>query len=199
MLTNAAVHMALDAIDIDEISLHSAYSATGANEITGGSYARNAATYAAAASRARALSGTETFPGLPAGAEVWWIGKWSTTGPTFLGMSPNGAAPKSFQVDVANNRILCEAHGLVNGDRAVVYSGTAPAGLTIGTHYYVVGVTAGDPDYFQLSLTSGGAAIDITGQPGDGCVISKIVGEVYAGANGTFNLTGDTVSLPGAV
>jgi hypothetical protein len=199
MLTNAAVHAALDAIDLDEVSLHSAYSATGANEASGGSYARQAATYAAAASRARALSGTESFTGLAAAQVVAWIGRWSTTGPTFLGMDPNGASPKAFQLDLTNNRVYCEGHGFANGDRVTFYGGTPPTGITVGAHLYVVGVTAGDPDYFQVSTTEGGAAIDITGQHGAGCVVSPITIETFAGAGGTFNLTADSISIPGTV
>ena len=50
-----------------------------------------------------------------------------------------------------------------------------PAGLTEGTVYFVVGAAT---DTFQLALTSGGAAIDITGI-GE-LFFQKVIPEVFA-------------------
>lgn len=189
MLTDATVNIMLDAVTYDLCSLHSAYSATGANKITGGTpaYADKAITVAAAASRARAASSSPIFD-VPAGATVGWIGLWTTAGAVFRGMFANGGTEKGFQVDVTNNKILCELHGLVDTNNVVFYGGTPPTGLTEGTVYFVIGNTAADPDTFQVSLTSGGAAIDITGQPAAQCKFAKIVMEVFA-AQGTFQPT----------
>lgn len=188
MLVDSCVNAMLDAVTFDLASLHTAYSATGANEVSGGSpaYARKAITVAAAAARARAASTQPVFD-VPAGT-VRWIGIWTNAGTVFRGMFANGGSEKGFQVDLTNNRILCESHGLANDEKAVVYGGTAPGGLAEGTVYWVVGVTAADPDYLQLSLTQGGAAIDLTSQPAAACKLSKIVEEVFA-AQGTFTVS----------
>lgn len=189
MLTDATVNTMLDAVTYDLCSLHSAYSATGANELTGGSpaYARKAITIAAAGSRARAASTQPVFD-VAAASVVAFVGLWTNAGTVFRGMFANGGTEKGFQVDVTNNKILCEAHGLVDTNNVVFYGGTPPTGLTEGTVYFVVGNTAADPDTFQVSLTSGGAAIDITGQPAAQCKFSKIVQETF-GAQGTFTAT----------
>jgi hypothetical protein len=58
-------------------SLHSAYSVTGANELTGGSpaYARKALTWAGASAGAKALSSAVVFDA-PAGSTVQFFGLW---------------------------------------------------------------------------------------------------------------------------
>lgn len=61
--------------------------------------------------------------------------------------------------DVTANTFTSPAHGLVNNDRAILRGGTLPTGVSADTKYFVVGAAA---DTFQLSLTEGGAAIDIT-------------------------------------
>ena len=195
MLTDTTVNAMLDAITLDLCSLHTAYSATGTNEVTGGSpaYARKAITMAAAGSRSRAASTAPVFD-VPAAATVRFIGLWTNAGTVFRGMFANGGTEKGFQVDLANNRILCESHGLVNDDKVVFYGGTVPTGLTEGTVYFVVGNTASDPDYFQVALTSGGAAIDITAQPAAQCKFSKIVEEAFA-AQGTFTVSALSIGI----
>ena len=189
MLTDATVNAMLDAITYDLCSLHTAYSATGANEVAGGSpaYARKAITVAAASSRARAASSQPVFD-VPAAATVRFIGLWTNAGTVFRGMFANGGSEKGFQVDTTNERILNEGHGLANDDKVVFYGGTTPTGITEGTVYWVIGVTPADPDYFQVSLTQGGAAVNITGQPAAQCKFSKIVEETFA-AQGTFTPT----------
>jgi len=183
--TNTVLDLAL--VTGDKLSLHTAYSTTGANELTGGTYARTAATFSAAASRQKAISAAVALTGLPASAVVAWIGVWNTGGTVFKGMAPNGGSEFPFQVDLTANTIIAEAHGLVNDER-VTFVGAPPTGLTEGTHYFVTGVTAGDPDTFTVSATQGGAAIDITGQAGSNCMASKIVIETYVGANGTHQI-----------
>lgn len=195
MLTDTTVNAMLDAITLDLCSLHTAYSATGTNEVTGGSpaYARKAITMAAASGRARAASSQPVFD-VPAAATVRFIGLWTNAGTVFRGMFANGGTEKGFQVDLTNNRILCESHGLVNDDKVVFYGGTVPTGLTEGTVYFVVGNTASDPDYFQVSATQGGGAIDITAQPSTQCKFSKIVEENFA-AQGTFTVQSLSVGV----
>lgn len=68
-----------------KMSLHTADPGqTGANEVTGGSYARQSAGYNAASGGVCALAGTVSFTVMPA-ATVTHIGLWDSTGtPLFL-------------------------------------------------------------------------------------------------------------------
>lgn len=196
MFTDARANAILDTelTAADKMSLHTAYSATGTNEVTGGSYARQTITWASAASRSKASSGNIDFP-VPAATTVAWIGVWNSAGTVFRGMWPNGGTDFSLQLDVAtNNRIYAEGNGMANDDRVTFTGATVPAGLTAGTHYWVVGATAADPDYFQVAATQGGAAIDITGLPSADARVSKIVLEAYSGA-GTHRVSSFSVGM----
>ena len=187
MFTTAAKNAMLDAEPSTHLSLHTAWSATGANEVTGGSpaYARKAATWAGAASASRALSAAVTFD-VPAAATVRFVGRWTAlTAGTFLGMSAVNGVEKEFSVDLTANTIKEVAHGRVNTDQVVFVGGTPPGGLTEGTTYFVVGATT---DTYQVAATSGGAAIDLTAEPTADCVVSKIVPEAY-GSQGTLQIT----------
>lgn len=70
----------------------------------------------------------------------------------------------SFATSLAANTLTSVGHGIANGTTVIVREATpgggVPAPLTEGRIYFVVGTAA---DTLQLSLTSGGAAIDITG------------------------------------
>ncbi len=185
MYTDAAIHNMLDAEGTTHLSLHTDYSATGTNEVTGGTpaYARVAASWAAAASRAKALSALVTFD-VPA-ATIKWIGRWTAlTGGTFLGMGPLQGNEKEFTVDLTTNVFTQAAHGYVDTDQVVFYADTVPGGLTAGTIYFVRDKTT---DTYKVAATSGGAAIDITSAPGNACVVSKIVPEVFA-SQGTLKV-----------
>lgn len=66
----------------------------------------------------------------------------------------------AFTTDFTTDYLTSTGHGLSNGDRVMVYSGTTlPAPLAANTVYFVVNKTT---DTFKLSLTSGGSAIDLT-------------------------------------
>lgn len=57
----------------------------------------------------------------------------------------------------------CDCHGLTAGDKVVFTGGTdVPCGLTLNTVYYVIatGLTTGA---FQVSASSGGSSISVTG------------------------------------
>ena len=62
----------------------------------------------------------------------------------------------------SSETITYAAHGLNNGDTVTYNNGgsTSITGLTSGTSYYVVGKTT---NTFQVSATSGGSAINLTG------------------------------------
>ena len=82
-LITATRNAMLDALTINYASLHTADPGTnGANEVTGGSYARKAVTMAAASNGTRAASNQPVFD-VPAGTTVAYIGLWNNS--TFLG------------------------------------------------------------------------------------------------------------------
>ena len=106
---------------------------------------------------------------IPANTTVVAYGGHSalTAGTYYCSFPHNGTASKSgvgtvVAADVIANTITSSAHTLVNTDRIFVFNvfgQTLPAGLAEGVLYFVVGVAA---DMFSVSLTSGGAAVDIT-------------------------------------
>jgi hypothetical protein len=177
-------------------SLHTAYSTTGANEVTGGSpaYARKAATWAAASGRSKATSASMVFD-VPASTTVRWVGLWdAVTAGNFLGMTPNGGGtPEAFTVPViADDTLEAPGHGFSNAQMVVVWAvpGVAlPTGLSEGTVYHVRDATTDD---LKLAATAGGAAIDITAV-GSG-MLQRIVEETF-GAQGTHTVTSATMSL----
>jgi hypothetical protein len=177
------------------LSAHTAYSSTGTNEVTGGTpaYARKAVTYGAAAAEAKTASGTPVFD-IPTGTTVRFIGMWDAlTAGNFLGMIANGGNEQEFAVDIATeNRIKLAAHGWVATQKVVFTGDTPPAPLVEGTVYFVAGVV--NTNDFQVSATSGGAAITLTAEPGRKCVISAIVEETF-GAQGTLTVNTHTLRL----
>jgi len=201
-LSAAAKNVMLDALDESQAagakfaSLHSAYSATGTNELTGGTpaYARKAATWNNAAAGAKAINGTIVFD-VAAAAVVRFVGFWdAVTAGNFLGMSPNaGTIPQAFVVPDATADVLeCVAHGFVNTETVVVWAvpgDPLPTGLVEGTVYFVINATTDD---LQLSATSGGAAVAITAI-GAG-MLQKLVVETFGG-QGTHTITACTMSL----
>lgn len=181
-------------------SLHTAYSTTGANELTGGSpaYARKALTWGAFGSGVKAL--TATFPtwDIPASTTFGWMGLWdASTAGNFLGMIPVGGgamlnAMVEVAADITNNDIFSKAHGLV-ADNRVVFWGALPTGLTVGTIYWVIS-TGLTTDSFRVSTTQGGSAVDITGTQPFGFFAQKCVPETF-GAQGTYTLSSGSVDL----
>lgn len=93
-----------------------------------------------------AQAGTIT---VTAGGSNYTIAIPATTDPSVTGKT----------CTAATDRINATAHGLVAGDRIYVTAVTGGAGLSLNLTYYVVNPTTND---FQVSLTSGGAAVNIT-------------------------------------
>lgn len=83
--STAGKNAMLDALGITHVSAHTADPGdTGANEVTGGSYARQAITFGAAAAGAIDSSNQPTIP-IPGGTTVTHIGFWDAlTGGNFL-------------------------------------------------------------------------------------------------------------------
>lgn len=84
-----------------------------------------------------------------------------------------------FTADASTNTLTCVGHGLVNGSpqRAQTIGGVLCPGLSAGTDYYVVNKTA---DTLQLSQTSGGSAIDITGAGTAPNVLGELPDEIVS-------------------
>lgn len=84
---DAAKNRMLDALagDVGNASLHTADpGTTGANEVSGGTYARQAVSFDAASAGEMFLSASVTFD-VPGGVTVAWVGFWSNDAtPVFL-------------------------------------------------------------------------------------------------------------------
>lgn len=181
---------------ISHVSLHSAIpDATGSDELTGGSYARVAVTWTAAASGVRDNNADLTHQ-VPAGSTVAAYGFWSAlSGGTFYGWAPRTGAGEGAAgfgtVDSAGataDAIQSAGHGLSNGMRvalANVLAESLPAGLAEGTLYWVVQAAT---DTFEVSLTEGGASVNITGQ-GE-LFWQRVVPEAYVSAGTHVTATG---------
>src|ERR1700722_3833507 len=175
------------------VSAHSAYSATGANEMSGGSYARVAVTWASPAGGAIALSGTPYTVNAPASSTAAYIGFWSAlSGGTFQGMFPNGnATAYTFAAPSSTDTLLAPGSSYPANQTVVVFptaGSTLPAGLTAGVIYYVISPSS---DSFELSTPSGGSAINLTAD-GSG-IVQAITPDVF-GSAGTYSVAGMTLT-----
>jgi len=150
-------------ISVTSFTHAGAYTDLGVTETSGGSYARQSITWAAASSGTRTNSAQLTIP-INAGQTIQTVGVWdalsagNSQGFFQIGSTIAGVGTATASTDT----IASFAHGLANTDRVFVTapSGTTlPTGLSLTTLYFVVGSAT---DSFQLSLTSGGAAVDIT-------------------------------------
>ena len=118
---------------LDEVSLHTAFSLTGTNEVTGGSYARQSITWNAAASAALDSSNAPSFS-VPSGNTIRFVGFYdiAPSPDVFQGMIPNQQAgdegPRRYVVDVTNDTIEDPANAFVNDENLVFLGGTAPGG-----------------------------------------------------------------------
>lgn len=194
-LSNVALNQMLTTLagQFDQVSLHTAYSASGANEVTGGSYARQNITWNSAASGALDSSNAPSFS-VPSGNTIRFIGFWETgaSPDVFQGMVPNqqtgDLVPRRFIVDTGNNQIQMPAHGLAIDDAVVFVGGTPPSSLVEGTVYYVVDVQT---DAFGVQASqagSPGTPLSLGSQGDEDVRIWQIREETFA-SDGTFNLT----------
>lgn len=168
MLSNYAENELLDYLTGtlgSHLSLHDGIPGeTGADEISGGSYARQAITFGAAVGGVADSSLEAEFGDMP-GVEVWFAGYWDDlSAGNFLMAVPLGAAARGFASAIAStDTFTSPAHGLNDDDRvwlqAVAGVGNLPAGLSESVLYHVVGAAA---NTFQLSTTQGGSAENFT-------------------------------------
>lgn len=168
------------------LSLHTAFSLTGASEVSGGTpaYARKAVTWGVAANgEAVSTTASQVFD-VPASTTVLYIGMFSlVTAGVFYGMFPlTPTLVGQVEGESTDDQLKRRAHGYLVNDRVGFFGDSLPAGLTEGTIYHVVSPTT---DTFQASLTQGGSAVVITA---DGEAIAfKTVPEVFGG-QGTYTL-----------
>ena len=86
-------------------------------------------------------------------------------------------------IDTSTEIVTSLSHGFSNGDIITYYSngGTAIGGLTNGNEYYVVNAAT---DTFKVSLTSGGAAINLTGTGNSYQAFLRIDNTLYLASHG---------------
>lgn len=166
---------------------------TGANELTGGSYARQLIAWSAASGGSKANSGALSFTGLPAipiGTPLTHMGIWSAVSAgTFYWAGPIGT--QKIQIATAadtGDLWTAPAHGLVNGasgdmvDLVDIYDSVIPTGVTEFTNYFVVG---GATSTFQLATTQNGTAIVLTS---DGAAMVRRIQPKSANAGDTLSV-----------
>jgi hypothetical protein len=173
------------------LSLHTADPGeTGASEVSGGGYARQKCLFLGPSTGIKTSSEIVNFTLMPS-ATVIAFALWdalSAGNPLYIGwLGAVGEGPKPFICDdVAADTIKAPVHGYGDGDRVFISveigATTAPAPLVSGTVYFV---RSADADAFQLSATSGGAAINITGK-GSG-LVQRVTPKIING--------GDTLTL----
>lgn len=176
-------------------SLHSAVPGeTGANELTGGSYARQPVVFNAAAGGTTDNTAIEEWDltGVTDG-EVLFVGLWdAVTAGNYLWTIPVGGAQFTFTATAVGDVYTSYDHTLVDGDRVVVTAGAGsalPTGLAEDTVYWVVGVSG---DTFQLSATQGGAAVDLTAN-GEG-IAYLVDAKAFVGGD-TFRIAAGDLDL----
>lgn len=175
----------------DFASLHAGFpGTTGANEVTGGSYARQSIAFGVSSGGIRAQIGAEVFS-VPASSTVRWVGYWQS-GNWLFAVPAGGAAPKNFVSLASSDMVYSPAHGWSDGQKVVFFNGTPPGGLAEGA---VVFVRDALTDSFKIAATLGGPAIDLTAPPSAGCWIAAITEYAYSAA-GSFNLETSQIVIP---
>lgn len=175
-------------------SLHTAYSATGASEVSGGTYARVAVTFAAPSGQSMSLSGGPYTLNVPASTTVEFVGFWSaSSGGTFGGMFPAGnASAFTFTAPSSTSTFLAPGSAYTSNLQVCVFptgGSSLPSPLVAGVVYYIKSPSG---DSFQLSATSGpGSLLTLSGD-GSG-IVQAVVPEAF-GSAGTFSLSGTTVN-----
>lgn len=184
--------------NFDFVSIHSGDPTAGANELTGGSYARQGVAWNAGASGVATSTAQITVPMPVTGITALYFGLWTAVSAgTFLGYGGLGTTVRGLASTdpVAGNLIQSNGHGLVADDRVFVWAvnGEAlPSPLSAATLYFVI-ATGLTTDVFSLSTTQGGAAVDITtlGEIG----FAKTIPEVFSVAGGNIVFAAGALAL----
>lgn len=155
--------------------------AAGGTEVTGGSYARQALAYAAAASGSKASNAALLFTVLPATDVVAWE-IYDSTGAArkWYGLF----SPLSGTAQNTGDTVTITAHGLTLNQKIVFQTNYTPTGLTAGVTYFARTILT---NTFQVATTAGGAAVAITAD-------SASTGSIVVGKVQSFN-AGDAMSV----
>lgn len=168
----------------------------GGVEVSGGSYARQdvSTDYSAASNGATSNTGDVAFPQATAlwgELEAFAIFDASGAG-NMLIWGFLIQSQFAFTSDATSDTFTAPGHTLVNGDVVILEGANLPAGVSAGTRYYVVNMSG---DNLQLSLTSGGAAINTTssGNGNVGRLTPKTIesGDQAIFRTGTLTITED--------
>lgn len=194
----------LDTLDNVSFAVATAYASlhtgnpgiTGANEATGGSYARQLVSLGAAASGASSNDVALNFTGMPAvGAPgLTHVGLWdAVSAGNFLWAGTLGTRDvRAFTALNAGDVFTSPGHAYTTADMADLvdlFDGAIPAGVTELTNYFVVTPSG---NTFQLALTSGGAAIVLTG---DGSGMVRRIQPKLVNAGDTVNVAVAALAL----
>lgn len=161
-------------------------------EATGGSYARQAVTWAAAATGQKKPTAQVQWTPPASTTVIAWSGHTAVAAGTQVYYGGLGSALRGAGTADATGNITSNGHGLATDDRILVWTAVGesalPTGFSNATLYFVraTGLTA---NVFTLATTSGGAAV------------GSAVGELFwaktvpitTGAGGT-----DTVTIAAA-
>lgn len=180
------------------ISLHDGFPYDdGTDELTGGSYARQACTFSAASGGAKRNNVAVLFPGLPE-CDILAFGIWdAVSGGNFIcsGLI-DGDRVGAFTVKESTDVFTSVFHGLSDGD-IIFFSeepftdSTFPGDIFDDEPYYV---RDSDDDGFKVSETEGGAAYDVE-DDGAGMYMSARIQHFNVGRTARFIVNGITVRL----
>lgn len=174
MFTANGQNQMLDATDIAYLSSHYDYPGeTGAAEQSGGYpvYARVSVTFGAASGRTLTVAGTPSINVPDYDDHAWWAFWDAPSGGNCRAILPNDGTALKYCLNVTTDTLETPAaHGYAE-DQAIVFYMNAPGGLTAGVIYYAVNVTA---TTFQVADAPGDYANDLTAQPTQPAVVSKI-------------------------
>lgn len=119
---------------------------------------------AAATQTLSASSYVVEYDEVPGCVELAYLATWPVTyeHPQAVTVDFVAGYATQFTVNATTNVLTATGHPIATGDvvRLCNTGGALPAGLSTNTNYYAIGVSG---DTLQLSATSGGSAIDITG------------------------------------
>lgn len=194
MLTDAGRNLLLAGGFTNTIT-HAGLANSAGVELTGGSpaYARQTVTWNSPSGGTDDQTVDRIFD-VPASSEVARVlVRGALSGGTDYGYGWIGGFPAQIgTVAAANDTVLSYAHGLPTGGRVGFHpfsAGGLPTGLTEGTLYYVINAST---DTFQVSTTSGGAAVNVTAN-GE-CAFQQCAPETFT-QQGTFKIPAGSLDL----
>lgn len=139
---------------------------SGVTEVTGTSYARvQTDSWTVTSPNQISNTGAVTFPqaGGSWGTPIQWFLNDASTAGNYLCRGPivYPSTLVPFIADHTANVIYVPSIGFTNGQNVRFYAQTLPSPISGNTSYFVISVNTTN-DSFQISLTSGGAAVTIT-------------------------------------